>query len=193
MCIISPWLRLTLYQYDTETKILVYFCQYTKTCRKLNSWRATLSHLLLVSTRRWIILAIHFPTSQSARARSSIYLCGELKLTSQFNKINEVISQFHFTGSTCNSSDYYFHPVFVYITNREVNTSAGDRLRHNWINFIKCSQTLNFKKSRSHYFTFSLWNISTFHQLWSWTPKTFRYIFRSMPTILCRMCFTLQQ
>ena len=30
MCIISPRLRLTLYQYDTETKILVYFCQYTK-------------------------------------------------------------------------------------------------------------------------------------------------------------------
>ena len=61
---------------DTETthvpKKLVCFSSYTEKWSKIT----LLTHVLSQAVRRLIVLAFHFRINQSARPKSTIYLCG---------------------------------------------------------------------------------------------------------------------
>ena len=62
---------LTIYQ--TDTKKLVYFFQYTKNWSEI---KLLTCDFVSLAAWRWIELGIHFGTSQSAHAKSTIYLFG---------------------------------------------------------------------------------------------------------------------
>ena len=59
--------------YHTDTKKLVYFFQYTKNWSEI---KLLTCDFVSLAAWRWIELGIHFGTSQSAHAKSTIYLFG---------------------------------------------------------------------------------------------------------------------